>query len=153
MTIIAVLLFLSAGSMLLCCLLPYPLFFFGVQVSGASEYAVLISLAALYVLAGFGLLKRMHFGWLLAVGVNILALMNLLTLLSPNVRERYMAYLQRMSQSMTPAMPDASQVPAQMLQQKMMTQMMVPMLGLGGVFVLFILVLLWRARWAYKNND
>jgi cytochrome c biogenesis protein CcdA len=95
----------------------------------------------------------MHFGWLLAVGVNILGLLNLLTLLSPQIRERYMAYLQTLSQSMALATPTASLVSVQTLQQKMMTQMMGPILGLSAVFILFVLVLLWRARWAYKSNE
>jgi hypothetical protein len=153
MIVVAILLFLSSVSMLLCCLLPYPLFFFGVQVSGASEYILFFSLAALYALAGFGLLKRMHFGWLLAAGVNILALINLLTMVSPQVRQRYMTYMQSVTQSMTPAMPNASQASAQMFQEKMMAQMIGPIFGMGALFVLLILVLLWRARWAYRSSE
>jgi len=42
---------------------------------------------------------------------------------------------------------------AQMLQQKMMNALMVPSLILGIVYVLVMLVLLWRARWAYKSSE
>jgi hypothetical protein len=152
MTIVAVLLFLSALSMLFCCLLPFPLFFFGIEMSGWSAHIVLLSMAALYVLAGYGLLQRMHFGWVLAVGIQILALLNVLTMLSPPVRERWIAYTRSMAATMMPASPSTAMLPTQMLQQNMMREMMIPSLVLGAVFVLFLLVLLWRARWAYKSS-
>ena len=153
MTIVAVLLFFSSISLAFCCLLPYPQFLFGVRVSGTPEYLLLLSMAVLYALAGFGLLRRMHFGWLLAVGMQILGLLNLLTFLSPHVRQRYMDLLQTISKASAPAMPDAAQVSAQMLQQKLMSQMMMPLFAVCGLFILFILVLLWRARWAYKDSE
>jgi hypothetical protein len=153
MTIVAVLLLFGAVSVLFCFLMPYHLFFFGAEVSGPSKYLLLIALGALNTVAGFGLLKRMHFGWLLAVCVQILGLLNMLTLLTPHVRERYNAYMQTVSQSMMPTIPNAAQLSAQDMQQKMMAQMMGPVFVLCAVFILFILVLLWRARWWYKSSE
>jgi len=144
-------LFLGSISLAFCCLLPYPQFMFGVQIDGASKYLLLIAMAALYAVAGIGLLRRMHFGWLLAVGMQILGLLNLLTFLSPHVRQRYMDLLQTISKASAPAMPDATQASVQMFQQKLMSQMMMPLFAVSGLFILFILVLLWRARWAYTT--
>jgi hypothetical protein len=153
MTIVAVLCFLGCASLALCCLLPYPQFFFGVQVSEASKYVLLIAMSVFYALAGFGLLRRMYFGWLLAVGMNLLGLLNMLTFLSPSVRERYMAFMQTLSQSAAPPMPSAAQASAQIFQQQLMAQMMFPVFAVCGLFILFILALLWRARWWYKSTE
>jgi hypothetical protein len=158
MTIVAVLLFLGALSMLVCCVFllefPVPLFFFGVKISGASSGVLTISMAALYAVAGYGLLRRMPIGWLLAVGVYILGLLNLLTMLSPPIRIRWLSYMREIAastQTIMPAVAGNATAPMQMFQQKLMAELMVPSLLLGIVFMLFILVLLWRARWAYKT--
>jgi len=156
MTIVAALMFLAALSMLMCCLVPFPLFFFGMKFSGWSAHVLLISLAALYAVAGFGLLKRIHLGWLLAVGLQLLGLLNVLTMLSPPIRNHWLSYMRQTmasTQSMMPAMPGNTLASTQMLQQKMMSMVMVPGLILGVVYVLVVLVLLWRARWAYKSSE
>jgi len=156
MTIVAVLLLLAALSMLTCLLIPVPLFFFGMKFSGSYAHLLLISMAALYAVAGIGLLRRMSLGWLLAVGVNLLGLLNLLTMFSPPIRFRWLVYMREAmasTQSMVPAVPNSALVPAQMLQQKMLGALIVPSLVLGILYVLVILVLLWRARWAYKGNE
>jgi hypothetical protein len=151
MIIVAVLSFLSSVSLALCCVLPYPVFFFGAQIGGASKYLVLLAMSALYALAGFGLLQRKYSGWLAAVGMNLFGLVNMLILMSPSARARYMAFMQNVSQSMTPAMPNAPQVSAQvMLQEKLIAEMMVPLFVMCALFILFILILLWRAHWWYK---
>jgi len=153
MTIVAVLLLLGSASLMFCCLVPYPQFMFGILITGASKYLLLIAMAALYAVAGIGLLRRIHFGWLLAAGMQILGLLNLLTFLSPGVRARYMGLMQTISKASAPAMPDATQVSVQMLQQKLMGEMLVPMFAIGSLFIIFIMVLLWRARWYYKSGE
>jgi hypothetical protein len=154
MTVVAVLTFFSSVSLVFCCVLPYPVLFFGVQIGGASKYVAVIAMAALYALAGFGLLQRKHFGWLAAVGMNLFGLLQMLAFLSPQVRGRFMNLMQSMSYRMTPAMSNSPQFSAQMmLQQKLMAQMMMPIFAVSGLFVLFILVLLWRARWWYKSSE
>ena len=155
MTIVAILMLFAALSMLACCLVPFPLFFFGMKFGGWSGHVLLIAMAALYGVAGFGLLKRMHLGWLLAVGVQLVGLLNLLTMFSPPIRNHWLTYMRETmasTQSMMPTVPGGTQASAQMLQQKMMSAVMVPSLMLGVVYVLVILVLLWRARWAYKSE-
>jgi hypothetical protein len=153
MTIVAALSFLGCVSLAFCCLLPYPQFMFGVQIGGASKYALLIVIAVLYALAGFGLLRRMHSGWLIAVGLNLFGLLNMLAFASPSVRGRYMAFEQSIAQSAAPPMPSAAQASVQILQQQLMTRMMFPTFAVCGLFILFILVLLWRARWWYKSSN
>jgi len=152
MTIVAVLMFLAAVLFVFCCLVPYPQFMFGVQIDGASKYILLIAMAALYTVAGIGLLRRIHFGWLLAVGMQILNLLNLLTFLSPHVRERYLALMQTISRASAPAMPDATLLSAQALQQRLMGETLMPSFIVGALFIIFILVLLWRARWWYLRK-
>lgn len=134
MTIVAALSFLGCVSLAFCCLLPYPQFMFGVQIGGASKYALLTAIAVLYALAGFGLL-------------------NMLAFASPSVRGRYMAFEQSIAQSAAPPMPSAAQASVQILQQQLMTRMMFPTFAVCGLFILFILVLLWRARWWYKSSN
>jgi len=153
MTIVAVLILLGSVSFVFCCVFPYPQFMFGVQIDGASKYLLLIAMAALSAVAGIGLLRRIHFGWLLAVGMQILGLLNFLTFLSPHVRERYMDLMQTISKASAPAMPDATQLSMQAMQQKLMGEMLVPMFAIGSLFGIFILVLLWRARWYYKSSE
>jgi len=156
MTIVAVLMFLAALSMLTCCLIPFPLFFFGMQLSGWSAHVLLIAMAALYTVAGFGLLKRMHLGWLLAVGLQLLGLLNLLTMLSPPIRHHWLVYMREAMasmQSMMPTAPGGTLASARMLQQQMLSALIVPGLTLGIVYVLVMLALLWRARWAYRSSE
>jgi hypothetical protein len=153
MTIIAVLLLLGSVSLVFCCLLPYPQFMFGVLITGASKYVLLIALALINAVAGIGLLRRIHFGWLLAVGVQILGLFNFLTFLLPGVRARYMEFMQTISKASAPAMPDAAQLSMQAMQQKLMGEMLVPMFVIAGLLGIFILVLLWRARWYYTSTE
>jgi flagellar biosynthesis protein FlhB len=95
----------------------------------------------------------MHFGWLIAVGLNLLGLLNMLAFLFPSVRERYMAFMQTVSQSAAPTMPNAAQASAQIFQQQLMANMMFPIFTVCSLFILFILVLLWRARWWYKSSE
>jgi len=153
MTIVAALMFLSSVSLAFCCFIPYPQFMFGVQVSGAAEYALLLAMAVLYALAAYGLLRRIHFGWLLAVGMHMLGLLNLFTFVSPNVRQRYMDLLQTISKTSAPAMPDATQMSVFAFQQKLMGEMMMPVYVVCALFILFLLVLLWRARWWYTTTS
>jgi len=152
-TIVAVLMFLGAFSLLFCCVLPYPLFFFGIQFSGWFAHSIALSMAVLYALAAYGLLRRMHFGWLLAVGVQCLGLLNVLTMLVPQARDRWVTYTQALTQSMTPPMSSPAGFPTQMLQQKIFSLTLVPSLVLGFVLVLVVLILLWRARWWYRTTQ
>jgi hypothetical protein len=154
MIIVAVLLLLGAFSMLVCLFFPYPMFFFGIKFSGLYAHLLLISLAALYALAGVGLLRRMSLGWLLAVGVHLLGLLNLLTMLSPPVRNRWMFFMREAmasTQPLMPTMPGNSPTSVQIMQSKLISELMVPSLIFGVLYVLVMLVLLWRARWAYKT--
>jgi len=155
MTVIAVLMFIAAANMFVLCLLPFPFFLFGAQMTGWSGHIVLLVLGSLYAFGAYGLLRRIHLGWLVAVGIQIVMLLNALIMLVPGVQERQLAYMQSLTTSMTPTMPNvpAAQAQAQALMTESITKAVIgPGMVVGVMIGVFFLVLMWRARWAYKGD-
>ena len=149
MTVLAVLMLVSAASMLITCLLPFPLFLFGQQLTGWHAHVALVALAVLYGLSGYGLLALKRTGWMLAFGMQLIALMNAGMMLTPAYRARMFAYMTSISRSMMPNLPNVPTAPTMMFNDRLMELMMIPGMVFGVIFVAVFLVLLWRARWAY----
>ncbi|WP_150110472.1 hypothetical protein [Granulicella mallensis] len=151
-TIIAVLLLLGLGVTLIATLLPFPAFLFGVILSGWTSHVMYLVFACLSGVAGIGLLKLQKPAWVLTFALYVVGLLNVVSLLLPNVRQRLLDYQQILAHTMGMPTPVFSPGPAFMNFS----------LLLGVAFDVLILatlmVLLWRARWAFepkaaRSND
>ncbi|HZL25549.1 MAG TPA: hypothetical protein VFC39_03365 [Acidobacteriaceae bacterium] len=145
-TVIAWLLIVSGGVTLPCCLLPFPMFFFGVVMSGWAAHLTAVSFAVLMLLAGIGLLRLEKMALYLAYAMTALGLVNGASLLMPSVRDRMIAYQMDLMQKFSMGMP-------QPFDNHMMALMMLPGLLLGVAYCLALLILLFLNRAAFDRPN
>ena len=154
--VIAVFLLIGAASCFACSATPFPIFFFGAQFSGWAAHLGMILYAVIAAYCGYGLLKLQRPAWLLAIAIQVLGLLNAVSVLIPSVRHRIIDYTNTLTQSMlknfptpppTPGMPDVSQLNAQIMAYTLPASML-----FGAAFVLLFLILLVRARHAFPKK-
>ncbi len=143
-TIIAWLLLVTGGVTLPCCFLPFPIFFFGLVMSGWTAHLTGAAFAVLVLLAGIGLLRLEKIGLYLAYAINALGILNACLMLLPPVRDRMIAYqmdlMQRMSFGMAQPVP---------FDHHMMALMMIPGMIFGIAYCAGIFILLFIHRHAF----
>ncbi len=143
-TIIAVLMFLGTATTVLMMLLPIPAFFFGVVLPGWTGHVLYLVFACISAIAGVGLLKLQKPAWVLSFAFYGLGLLNILSMALPGVRHRLLDYQQNLSHTMGMSMQKPAFDPGIM-----------NFFLLGGMvfdvfLIVFLMVLLWRARWAFE---
>ncbi len=149
MTVLAVFLFVGAAAALVSLLIPVPSLFFGVVISGAGKTVLSLCWVAIDLYAGYGLLKLQKPAWILAVGFLGLSLINSLLMLVPSYRARLLAYTADMSARMTAGLPGTGLGAGSPFASSFQGTMLVFIAVVGLVFCILLLILLWRARWAY----
>jgi len=146
-TIIAWLLIVSGAVTLPCCFLRFPIFFFGIVMSGWTAHLTGAAFAVLVLLAGIGLLRLEKIGLYLAYAINALGILNAGLMLVPSVRDRMIAYqmdlMQRMSFGIAQSMPFDSHTTA---------LMMLPGMFFGVAYCLTLLILLYINRTAFDRT-
>jgi len=98
---LAVLYLFGAASATGMALLRFPLFLLGSIVRGPAALVFALSLAAISLAIGAGLLRRNKFGWILAFAFQIFGVASSLFLLFPVNRAAMARYQQEVSQSMS----------------------------------------------------
>jgi hypothetical protein len=149
-TVLAILFLIGAATALVNIALPFPLFVFGVVIAGWPAHIIVLALALWNGLTGFGLLKLQKPAWFMAVAYCGVGILNSLVLLLPSSRQRMAQYLETLSTSMTMGLP-APQF--NVFDPKFFGYLLLPGMVLGFLAVVFILVLLWRARWAFEPQN
>lgn len=122
-----------------------PAFFFSFAVPGRWGDLVFIAFAALSIAAGIGLLRLRPWGWVLAVGLQSIGLLNALSLiLIPGALARFESLLQ--SQRAAMSLPDAPTVIPPALSMWIG-------LGIGALFTGAILVILFAYKRAFDEGS
>lgn len=146
MTVFAVFLLVGAFFALGESFIPFPIFLFGLLLTGWPAHLTLLAMGALSAYAGYGLLKLKKPAWFATFAILLVALLNSVALLIPSCRDRMIDYTQSLSNKMSMGMPYPSAPLA----------LMKPMFLVSGIFnvllIAFCLILLLRARWAYESN-
>jgi len=147
-TVLAILFLIGAAGALPGLFLPLPIFFFGHVFAGWPAHVVMITLAVWTTLTGVGLLKLNKPAWFLAVAYGVFGILNSLTMVFPSGRLRMSAYLESLTHTMNMGMP--APAPINIFDPPLYNLIFVPSLILGGALIVFGIVLLWRARWAFE---
>ena len=150
-TVLAVLFLIGTVSTLPSFLLPLPIFFFGHVFSGWPAHVAMLVLAVWTALAGIGLLKLNKAAWFLAVAYGVVGILNTLTMVFPSGRLRMSEYLASLSHTMAMGAPLGAP-PINLFDPPVYTLIFLPGLVLGCSLILFAIVLLWRARWAFESG-
>ena len=145
-TIIAVLMFLGAATTLLMTLLPIPAFFFGVVLPGWTGRVLYLVFACVSGFAGIGLLRLQKPAWVLSFAFYGLGLLNVLSMALPGVRQRLLDYQQNLSHTM------GMRVTAPVFGAKLMNFFLLCSMVFDVFLFVFLMVLLWRARWAFETR-
>lgn len=145
-TIIAVLMFLGTATTLLMTLLPIPAFFFGVVLPGWTGRVLYLLFACLSGVAGVGLLKLQKPAWVLSFAFYVLGLLNVLSMALPGVRQRLLDYQQNLSHTM------GMRVMAPAFGPSIMNFFLLCGMVFDLFIFVFLMVLLWRARWAFESR-
>ena len=148
-TVLAILLLIGTASTLPSFLLPLPIFFFGHVFSGWPAHVAMLVLAVWTALAGIGLLKLNKAAWFLAVAYGGVGILNTLTMVFPSGRLRMSEYLASLSHTMAMGAPLGAP-PINLFDPPVYTLIFLPGLVLGCALILFGIILLWRARWAFE---
>jgi len=143
-TIIAVLMFIGAVTTLLMTLLPIPAFFFGVVLPGWTGRVLYLVFACVSGFAGVGLLRLQKPAWVLTFAFYGLGLLNVLSMALPGVRQRMLNYQQSLSHTMRGGMPTP------VFGQNIMNFILLSSMIFDVFLIVFLMVLLWRARWAFE---
>ena len=143
-TIIAVLMFIGAFTTLLMTLLPIPAFFFGVVLPGWTGRVLYLVFTCLSGFAAVGLLRLQKPAWVLTFAFYGLGLLNILSMALPGVRQRMLDYQQSLSHTMRGGMP------APVFGQSLMNFILLWSMVFDVFLIVFLMVLLWRARWAFE---
>ena len=147
-TVLAVLFLIGTASTLPSFLLPLPIFFLGHVFSGWPAHLAMLILAVWTALAGIGLLKLNKAAWFLAVAYGVVGILNTLTMVFPSGRLRMSEYLVSLTHTMSMGMP--APAPINIFDPPLYNLIFLPGLILGCALILFAIVLLWRARWAFE---
>lgn len=142
-TIIAWLLIVSGGVTLLFSFSPFPMFFFGVVMSGWAAHLTALSFAVLVLLTGIGLLRLEKIALYLAYAMTVVGLLNTASFLLPSVRARMIVY-------QTNLMASSMGMP-QPFDNHTMVLMMIPGMVLGIGCGLTLLILLYINRGAFDS--
>jgi hypothetical protein len=124
-------------------LLHLPFFFLGMILRGAAGTIFALSISAISVGIGIGLLRRMKLAWFVAIGWQAMGLLSCLMLFLPSTRAAMAAYQQELQQQMNAWAP-VSQSAASQFAQSPANALSSAVFGL--VVGLAILWLLLRAR-------
>jgi len=141
-TIIAVLMFLGTATTVLMMLLPIPAFFFGVVLPGWTGHVLYLVFACLSGVSGVGLLKLQKPAWVLSFALYGLGLLSVLSMALPCIRHRLLDYQQNLSHTMG--------MPAPVFGPDFMNFFLLYGMVFDVLIFVFLMVLLWRARWAFE---
>jgi len=147
-TVLAIMFLFCAATALPGLALPLPIFFFGHVFAGWAAHVVMVILAVWTALAGIGLLKLNKPAWFMAVAYGAVGVLNTLTMVFPSGRLRMSEYMESLSHTMTMGAP--SPAPINLFDPPLYNLIFVPGLIIGCALIVFALVLLWRARWAFE---
>jgi hypothetical protein len=147
-TILAILFLVGAVGSLSCLALPFPLFLCGIILSGWPAHIALLILVIFVATTGVGLLLVRKPAWYMAMAYCVLGIVNTLVIVFPAGRGRMSQYLETISHATTAAMPGPQ--PIDIFSPKLFPILILPGIVFGLAVVLFGLVLLWRARWAFE---
>jgi hypothetical protein len=145
-TIIAILMFVGTLVTLFVMLLPVPAFFFGVALSGWTAHVLYLVLACIATIAGVGLLKLQKPAWVLSLAFYGVGLLNVLSMALPSVRHRMLDYQKNLSHTM------GMGVKAPVFGPNIMNLFLLYGMVFDVLLFVFVMVLLWRARWAFETR-
>ncbi|WP_158824329.1 hypothetical protein [Granulicella sp. S156] len=146
-TIIAVLMLLGTATTVFMMLLPIPAFFFGVVLPGWTGHVLYLVFACLSGVAGVGLLKLQKPAWVLSFALYGLGLLSVLSMALPGIRHRLLDYQQNLSHTMGMGMP------APVFNTSIMNFFLLYGMAFDVLVFVFLMVLLWRARWAFESRS
>jgi hypothetical protein len=129
---------------------PFPIFFFGLLLSGIASHIVMFCYGVLLAYCGLGLIKLQRPAWLATFGLLGTGLLNTLAMLIPSYRERLIRYSTSMTNSMQAAIPSPANVSNPALNPHFLSMIMVPAAVFGVLVFVFLVAVLWRARWAFE---
>jgi len=95
-TVLAWLYIAAAAMALPMALMPIPLFFLGVTLSGLTGHLAMLCFGVITGLAGFGLLRLERLALYAAFALNVLGLVNSALMFLPSYRDRMIAYQQNL---------------------------------------------------------
>ena len=145
-TVIAILMFLGTLACLFMMLLPVPAFFLGVALPGWTGHVLYLVFACISAIAGFGLLRLQKPAWVLSFAFYVAGLMNVLSMAVPSVRQRVLGYQQNLSHTM------GMGVKTPVFGPGIMNLFFLCGMVFDVVLFVFLMVLLWRARWAFETR-
>ena len=145
-TIIAVLMLIGLVFMIPYAFFPFPLFMFGVELTGWSGHLVMAGWAIASGLAGIGLWQMKKIGLYAAYAVYGLGVLNCATFLLPSVRAHMLAYQQDLMQKMPMATPQMAA-----FQSQVTAAIMMPIMVFSVAICLALLVLLFLNRAAFDH--
>ena len=149
-TVLGIILLVGAVCSLSCLALPFPLFLCGFILSGWVAHITLLILIIFAATTGVGLLLVRKPAWYMAVAYCALSILNTLVMLFPAGRERMGEYMETVSHATAAAMPGPQ--PIDLFGPKLFPILILPGIVFGLAVVVFVIVLLWRARWAFEPN-
>jgi hypothetical protein len=149
-TVLGILFLLAAVCSLPSLALPFPLLLCGFTVSGWAAHSTVLAIAIFTSVTGIGLLLVRKPAWFMAIAYCAFGLVNTLVLLFPGGRERMGQYLETISHATAAAMPGPQ--PVDLFGPKLFPILILPGIVFGVGVTLFVIVLLWRARWAFEPN-
>lgn len=147
-TVLAILFLICGVCALPSLALPFPLFFFGVVLSGWPAHLILLVFAVWMSITGIGLLKLQKPAWFMAVVYCVIGILNTLTMVLPTGRLRMSQYLETLSH--TASMGMTTPQPIDIFAPRFFNLLILPGILFGVAMILLVLVLLWRARWAFE---
>jgi hypothetical protein len=149
-TVLGTLFLVSAVCSLPSLALPFPLLLCGVILSGWSAHITVLAIAIFAGITGIGLLLVRKPAWFMAVAYCAFGIVNTLVLLFPGGRERMGQYLETLSHATTAAM--TAPQPIDLFRTELFPILILPGIVFGIAVTIFVIVLLWRARWAFETN-
>jgi len=144
-TILAIFFLIGAFCALINLATPFPLFFFGVLLSGWPAHLIVLVLVLWTGVTGTGLLKLQKPAWFMAIAYCALGILNTLVMLLPTSRQHMAVYMDTLSQSM--GVPPS---PINIFDSKLFDVLLLPGMLFGVLLIVFVIILLWRARSAFE---
>jgi hypothetical protein len=148
-TILAVLFFLTATCSIPSLFLGFPLLLCGILLSGWPAHIAVFSLILWTGLTGGGLLGLKKPAWIAAMAYCIFGLINGVLMALPSGRLRMSQYMQDLQSRTSMGMPQPS---FDIWNGPLFNLIVVPGMIFGAAIVIFAMVLLWRARWAFEPD-